>query len=369
MTLSPIPLDDSTAELLPSRADTDSWVTVVRDVTLLAQQIADTSFVPKGLRGSVPATAAAMLYGREVGLPPMTALSQISVVDGKPGVSAEAMRALVVAAGHEIEFLETTSAICRIRGRRLRSSTWTDVTWTIDDARRAGLLRRGSAWESYPADMLVARATTALCRRVFSDVIHGFRSVEELDDMNAPPAPPASSTTRRKATTTVSRQRTKPEPEDTPPEPPTPTPRRTPSLPSGEEGNRPEETDTAHAPSPPSPPDSLDDGDDEPLPFTLDVPKIGDPEPVETINPVTRKIVFMQLRRLGLSDEFTGRDPRLDLLGRIVGRDLASANELTQTEGSAIATVLSSARDPEALDVLLAESTLAIKLGATEEET
>jgi hypothetical protein len=197
VTLSPVPSADPTGELLPARADTDSWIEVVDHVARLAQQIAGTEFVPRGLRNSVPATAAAMLYGREVGLPPMTALTQIHVIEGRPGMSAEGMRALVLAAGHELVFDESTGAVCRVRGRRVKSSKWTEVEWTIDLARRANLLRRGSAWESYPRDMLVARATTALCRMIFPDVIHGFRSIEELDDMSAAPeSAPSSPPTR-----------------------------------------------------------------------------------------------------------------------------------------------------------------------------
>lgn len=363
------------ADLLPARADTDSWTSVVREVTILAQQIAGTEFVPRGIRNSVPATAAAILYGREVGLPPMTALSQIHVVEGRPGMSAEAMRALVLAAGHEIEFDETTGAVCRLRGRRRFSETWTVVEWTIDHARQAGLLRRGSAWESYPRDMLIARATTALCRMLFPDVIHGFRSTEELDDMGEP----TTSTTRSRRTTNattatkVSRRKPAADPTEETASSPAPgsseaSPRRTTSLP-GED--RPEE-EPVESSAPVAPPP-----DDEPLPIEVpkvdpaypaagEVPTYSAPPPVPTdepdeppINAVTLKLVFGQLRRLGLDDDEQGREERLGLLARITGRaKLSTAKDLTQTEGAAIATVLSTARDREALDEILAVATL-----------
>jgi hypothetical protein len=67
------------------------------------------------------------------------------------------------------------------------------------------------------------------------------------------------------------------------------------------------------------------------------------------------KLVFGQLRRLGLDDTAQGRAARLDLLARLTGRDdLATANDLSQDEGTQVATILSTFRDRAALDAFLA---------------
>lgn len=181
------------------RADTDSWTKVFADVVELARGIAGTEFVPKSLRDSVPATTAAILYGREVGLPPMTALTQTHVIEGKPAISAEGMRALVLAAGHKLVVVETTGATCTMKARRAGEQDWTALTWTIDMARAAGLAGKGP-WKTYPRQMLQARCTTELVRLVFPDVIHGFRSTEELEDQGDVEALPAgsSSTVQRR---------------------------------------------------------------------------------------------------------------------------------------------------------------------------
>lgn len=193
-----IPQPDRT----PAVADVDSWIPVLKNVGHLAELICDTEFVPRALRGSAPATAAAMLYGREVGLPPMTALTQTHVIEGKPSMSAEAMRALIIAAGHHIEFEESTGAVCRMRGKRTGTERWLTVEWTIDMARAAGLLGK-SNWKSYPRDMLIARCTASLAKMLFPDVIHGFRAVEEVQDMgddttSAEQVPPAAPTAKVK---------------------------------------------------------------------------------------------------------------------------------------------------------------------------
>ena len=80
------------------------WVTLLGEVAQLSHAIANTDFVPKAMRGNEAAIAAAILYGDEVGLPPMQALAKIAVIDGKPSLAAEAQRAPILAAGHNVWF-------------------------------------------------------------------------------------------------------------------------------------------------------------------------------------------------------------------------------------------------------------------------
>lgn len=166
-----------------ARTDTDSWTNVFSDVLELARGIAGTEFVPRSLRDSIPATTAAILYGREVGLPPMTALNSTHVIEGRPSLEAQAMRAMIIAAGHEIEVLESTGAVCQMRARRNGSERWTPVVvWSIDMARAADLLGKKN-WKNYPRRMLQARCTSELAELYFPDVIMGFRSIEEMQDV------------------------------------------------------------------------------------------------------------------------------------------------------------------------------------------
>lgn len=300
------------------RHDTDSWVEVMAPVVRLAEHIASTEFVPRGLRNNVPATTAAMLYGREVGLPPMTALSQIAVIEGRPGLSAEGMRALVLAAGHELVIDKATGAECIMRGRRRGTADWSaPVIWSIDMARAAGLAGRGP-WKTYPRQMLIARASTELCRNMFPDVIHGFRSVEEIDDMGGQdePVEPAAPVGR----TRVARKRT------TRKEPAEPT------VPAVVESPPTSRDSAAAAPQP------EDQG--PPLPHELDPPLLPVEDPPDAppeddsaytrMRRITRDII-LHFARMGL-DPDTDRPQRLDLTSRIVGRPVGTTNELTSDE-------------------------------------
>ena len=174
--------------------NTDSWTDVVADASQLGSMIANTEFVPKGLRGDAAKVTAAILYSRELGLPPMTGLGGTHVIEGKAGISAELMRALVLQAGHELAIKRSDRTVCEIWGRRKGTEEWTKATWTIQEAQQTRVfiskekgwqpLASKANWVAWPAEMLLARCTTRLVRMIFPDVAHGMRSVEELEDMS-----------------------------------------------------------------------------------------------------------------------------------------------------------------------------------------
>lgn len=164
---------------------TDGWIRVLEPVGTLAQALAGTEFVPKALRNKPEAVTAAILFGRELAMPPLQSLAQVHMVEGKATLSAEHMRAMVFAAGHEITYpvLKGTQVIARGR-RRYADGTWsspTEVEWNWAMAEYAGLSRKDN-WRKYPRAMLEARATGELCRLVFPDVTHGMLTSEEVED-------------------------------------------------------------------------------------------------------------------------------------------------------------------------------------------
>jgi hypothetical protein len=164
-------------------SDIDSWVRVASDVIKLAGYVCETEFVPKNYRGNAPATAAAILAGRELGLPPFTSLRHVHVVEGSPSLSAEYKRARVLAAGHELDIVELTTTRCKVQGRRRASGKPPlEITFTIDDAKRAGLVKSRGAWETRPRRMLFARAATEVCDFLFADITNGLPTTELLAD-------------------------------------------------------------------------------------------------------------------------------------------------------------------------------------------
>lgn len=157
---------------------------IVPQAAELAEQIARTDFAPAGLRGKPEAVMAAMLQGHEIGIGPMMALAEISVINGRPCMSAKLMRALVQRAGHDLYFKHKSSTKVTMCGRRAEwpEGREVEVTWTMDDAKAAGLAG-GQNYRKYPRAMLAARCTGEFCRDNFADVLGGIGyTPEELTD-------------------------------------------------------------------------------------------------------------------------------------------------------------------------------------------
>ena len=144
----------------------------------VAQKIANTPFVPTAFRGKPESVYAAVLYGEELGLGPMQSLTQIHVIEGKPSLAPEGMRGLVLKAGHRIDVKVASNDKVVLYGKRADSRSEATVEWTMKDAQLAGLAGRG-AWKTYPRAMLMARATSELCRMLFADIIAGLSYTPE----------------------------------------------------------------------------------------------------------------------------------------------------------------------------------------------
>ena len=125
--------------------------------------------VPRGFWGRPEAMMAAILLGRDLGIPDMIAMRRIYVVSGTPTLSADLVRALIRRAGHSLVYEKRDSEACVLSGTRRDGGDSLTVTWTLEDARTAGLT--GPGWQKYPRAMLDARATTELGRALFSDCL------------------------------------------------------------------------------------------------------------------------------------------------------------------------------------------------------
>lgn len=148
----------------------------------LAERVARSNLLPAAYRGKPTETAIAMLYGAEIGLPPMTSLQRIVVVEGKPTLDAQGMVARIRGDGHSLSG-EMGPAEAIVIGVRADTGDTMTVRWTIEMARAAGLANK-DVWKKYPASMLWARAVSQLARALFADVLMGVSyTPEEMQDV------------------------------------------------------------------------------------------------------------------------------------------------------------------------------------------
>ena len=171
----------------------DEW----QQTLALVDRVATTEFVPTAMRGKPGAVLASILTGRELGIGPMQSLKHIRPVEGTPGLSAELMAGLVRSRGHKLRIITRAVDEAEVEGVRSDDPQHPlRVTWTLKDAERARLCRIGDdgkpiarsqngkpmPWELHPDALLLARAISAVCRALFSDVLAGFaHTPEELE--------------------------------------------------------------------------------------------------------------------------------------------------------------------------------------------
>lgn len=124
------------------------------------------------------------IKGRELGVPPMQAFASITVIRGKPCLASELMLALIYQRipGAKISFVTPTEkqgTECTVKMQRPGGAE-NEFRFTLEDAKKAGLVVPNSAWTKYPTAMLRARAISAGARAVFPDAIMGCYTPEEM---------------------------------------------------------------------------------------------------------------------------------------------------------------------------------------------
>lgn len=147
----------------------------------LAQNLCQTSFAG-AFQGNAIAGAAAILRGSEIGFSPAGALAAFDLIQGQPALKAIGIRAAFLYKGHEFWIETSTPTECVAKARRKGETNIHESKWTIQRATALGLTSKDN-WKKQPQAMLVARATSEVCRIAGADVLLGIAySKEELED-------------------------------------------------------------------------------------------------------------------------------------------------------------------------------------------
>jgi hypothetical protein len=157
-----------------------------REAVIFAEYLACSTLVPQHYVGKPANIIVAMQYGMEIGLPIMQALQSIAVINGRPSMWGDGMLAVVMQhpayEKHEEylrgegDALEGVFEIQR-RGHKLHTQTF-----SMADAKRAGLLGKQGPWSQYTGRMLKLRARGFALRDKFPDALRGIVSREESED-------------------------------------------------------------------------------------------------------------------------------------------------------------------------------------------
>jgi hypothetical protein len=149
----------------------------------LAGALAASGMCPKAYGTDQNKVMVGILAGAELGLTPFAALQSIAVIGNNPAVWGDGMLGLVEASGKLQDIEETddgTTATCRVV--RVGRPTPIVRTFSVEDAKKAGLAGKSGPWSQYPARMRQMRARAFALRDAFSDVLRGMKSAEEVRD-------------------------------------------------------------------------------------------------------------------------------------------------------------------------------------------
>lgn len=155
----------------------------------MAQILAKTEFAPLAFRGKPDAILGALAMGAEVGLSPMQALQSITIINGHASLWGDGQLAVVRRDPSVIkvdEFLDdkTMKATCVLK--RKNASGEEEITtrsFSVEDAKTAGLWNKPGTWQSYPKRMLQMRARSFALRDGAADLLRGFAQAEEMLDV------------------------------------------------------------------------------------------------------------------------------------------------------------------------------------------
>ena len=179
----------------------------------LAKLMSNSDLVPKDYKRNPGNCLIAMQMGAEIGLPPMQALQNIAVINGRPAVWGDAALAVIQSKRDFVNISEdidekTMTAVCTIT-RKGREPVTRD--FSKKDAEMAGLWSKQGPWKQYPKRMLQMRARGFAIRDSYADALKGLCIAEDIQDVKD--MGDAEVVTEKSAASVLSKKLASPQPE------------------------------------------------------------------------------------------------------------------------------------------------------------
>jgi len=212
-------LERGRAEATPSRiggmtiGEAQAWAVVIRTAGLIPQEKTKQGQPVTPIEVLEARAVAKIMAGNSWGINPFEAQSLFHFIPQSgtivPHYKAFLMR-IKLSGKYDYELVELTDEKCTLRGFKHGQPLVPDVTFTLDEAIKAGLynpklaageekwpdgnVKQKGAWEAYTKDKLLARATTRLFGRHFPELYSSMpvtKTVEDLEDEGILAAQPA----------------------------------------------------------------------------------------------------------------------------------------------------------------------------------
>ena len=171
---------------LVKRDELDVAVLDIEKMTKLSRSLMATKHYTKMGEAGI---FAVVMKARSLGLNPMEALNGgMYCIQGKVELSSTLMAKMIRQRGHSItKARESDDTKCILHGKRADNGDTWSCSFSLEDAKRAGLLSNPT-WTKYPAAMCYNRALSLLARQLFPDIIgNSYVEGETTEDFIARP--------------------------------------------------------------------------------------------------------------------------------------------------------------------------------------
>lgn len=166
----------------------------------LSEVMARSEMVPKDYIGKPGNIVTAIMAGREIGLSAYQSLQSHAVIKGRAMLWGDAPLGIVRASGKLKSIREWMEgegdgrmAVCSVW--RVGDEEAVQQTFSVLDAKTAGLWKKEGPWTNYPDRMMKMRARSFVLRDTFGDVLKGVAIAEEYEgheERNITPGSPVS---------------------------------------------------------------------------------------------------------------------------------------------------------------------------------
>ena len=174
---------ESTALAVADRQQFDLSPRNFEQALTFSDYLAESDMVPKDFKGKPGNCLIAIQWGAELGLKPLQALQNLAIINGRPSLWGDAVIALVRSSPlceYVIESDDGNTATCKVKRRGEPEQA---RTFSMEDAKAAGLQGKQGPWSQYPKRMRQMRARAFALRDVFPDVLRGLPVAEEIMDI------------------------------------------------------------------------------------------------------------------------------------------------------------------------------------------
>ena len=166
-------------------------LTNLADMRTAAQIIFQSKLAPEALKTPEQIFVCLQL-GAEIGLRPMQALNNVYVVRGRPVIWGDVALGLVKRSGLIDSFIEEIigegeAMVAKVTSSRKGEDVEVISTFSVADAKLAGLWKKSGPWTTHPKRMLKYKARAFNLRDNFPDVLMGMHLAEEMEGEELPP--------------------------------------------------------------------------------------------------------------------------------------------------------------------------------------